>query len=154
MSEHVAELVWTRTSKTFAYDEYNRRHVWRFDAGVETPASAAPAYRGDADCVDPEEAFVASIASCHFLTFAAIASRKKLVMDSYEDRAVGRMEKNAEGKLAVTSVDLHPQVVFAPGTVVDAATLKKMHHEAHEHCFIANSVKTMIIVHHEKGATR
>ena len=81
------------------------------------------------------------------LTFLAIAAKKKLVVDAYADRAVGHMDKNAEGKIAVTSVDLHPHVTFAPGVEVDAATLKKMHHDAHEHCFIANSVKTLIIVH-------
>ena len=148
MSEHRAELSWKRTSKTFAYDDYNRRHLWRFDAGIETPASASPNYRGDADCVDPEEAFVASLSSCHMLTFLAIASRKRLLVDAYEDKAVGHLQKNAEGKLAITSVDLHPRVTFAPGTKVDAATLKKMHHDAHEQCFIASSVKTMVIVHH------
>jgi organic hydroperoxide reductase OsmC/OhrA len=81
------------------------------------------------------------------LTFLAIAAGKKLILDSYEDRAVGHMEKNAQGKLAVTSVDLHPRITFAPGVEVEAATLKKMHHDAHENCFIANSVKTLIIVH-------
>jgi organic hydroperoxide reductase OsmC/OhrA len=81
------------------------------------------------------------------LTFLAIAAKKKLTVDAYEDRAVGRMEKNANGKLAVTSVDLHPKVTFAPGVEVDAATLKKLHHDAHENCFIAQSVKTLVIVH-------
>lgn len=148
MSEHTAELLWKRTTKSFAYEDYDRTHTWRFDGGVEVKAAAAPAYRGDPSCVDPEEAFVASIASCHFLTFLAIASRKRLVIDSYEDRAIGHMEKNAQGKLAITSVDLHPRVTFAPGTEVDALALKKMHHDAHEQCFIASSVKTMVIVHH------
>ncbi|MCB2097627.1 MAG: OsmC family protein [Parvularculaceae bacterium] len=147
MSEHVAEIVWKRETESFAYDHYNRGHEWSFDAGVTVPGSAAPAYKGDADRVDPEEAFVASLSSCHMLTFLAIAAKKKLVVDAYADRAVGHMDKNAEGKIAVTSVDLHPHVTFAPGVEVDAATLKKMHHDAHEHCFIANSVKTLIIVH-------
>ena len=147
MSEHVAAIVWKRETESFAYDHYNRGHEWSFDAGVTVPGSAAPAYKGDADRVDPEEAFVASLSSCHMLTFLAIAAKKKLVVDAYADRAVGHMDKNAEGKIAVTSVDLHPHVTFAPGVEVDAATLKKMHHDAHEHCFIANSVKTLIIVH-------
>jgi organic hydroperoxide reductase OsmC/OhrA len=147
MSEHVAEISWRRATESFAYDHYNRAHEWRFDGGVVIPASAAPHYRGEGERVDPEEAFVAALSSCHLLTFLAIAAKKKLVVDSYEDRAVGRMDKNAQGKLAVTSVDLHPRVVFAPGVEVDAATLKKMHHDAHEQCFIANSVKTLVIVH-------
>ncbi|HNS86101.1 MAG TPA: OsmC family protein [Parvularculaceae bacterium] len=147
MSEHVAEISWKRETESFAYDHYNRGHEWKFDAGVTVPGSAALAYKGDKDRVDPEEAFVAALSSCHMLTFLAIAAKKKLVVDAYEDRAVGHMDKNAQGKLAVTSVDLHPRITFAPGVEVDAATLKKMHHDAHEHCFIANSVKTLIIVH-------
>ncbi len=147
MSEHVAEISWKRQTESFAYDLYNRAHDWKFDAGVTVPGSAAPAYKGEMDRVDPEEAFVASLSSCHMLTFLAIAAKKKLTVDAYQDRAVGRMDKNAQGKLAVTSVDLHPHVTFAPGVEVDAATLKKMHHDAHENCFIANSVKTLVIVH-------
>lgn len=147
MTEHVAEIRWKRATESFAYDHYNRAHEWRFDGGVITPASSAPAYKGEADRVDPEEAFVAALSSCHMLTFLAIAAKKKLVVDAYEDRAVGRLEKNAEGRLAVTSVDLHPHVAFAPGIAVDAATLKRLHHDAHEACFIANSVKTLVIVH-------
>lgn len=147
MSEHVAEISWKRLTESFAYDHYNRAHDWKFDGGVIVPGSAAPGYKGDPDRVDPEEAFVASLSSCHMLTFLAIAAKRKLVVDAYEDRAVGHMDKNAQGKLAVTSVDLHPHVTFAPGVEVDAVTLKKMHHDAHENCFIANSVKTLVIVH-------
>ncbi len=147
MSEHIAEISWKRETEDFAYDHYNRAHSWKFDAGVVVPGSAAPAYNGDADRVDPEEAFVASLSSCHMLTFLAIAARKKLIVDAYEDRAVGHMDKNAQGKIAITSVDLHPHVIFAPGVEVDAAALKKLHHDAHENCFIASSVKTLVIVH-------
>ena len=149
MSVHVANIVWKRTSEGFGYDEYNRRHSWGFDAGVTVPAAASPEYRGEPDCVDPEEAFVAAISSCHMLTFLAIAARKRLVVDAYEDRAIGRMEKNAEGRIAVTRVDLHPKITFAPCVSVDAAALEKMHHDSHEHCFIANSVKTEIVVNFE-----
>lgn len=147
MSDHVAEIVWKRQTDSFAYDSYNRAHEWRFDGGVTVPGSAAPGYKGEPERVDPEEAFVAALSSCHMLTFLAIAAKKKLTVDAYEDRAVGRMEKNANGKLAVVSVDLHPKVVFAPDVDVDAATLEKLHHDAHENCFIAQSVKTLVIVH-------
>jgi len=147
MSDHVAEIVWKRTTENFSYDHYNRAHEWRFDGGVTVPGSAAPGYKGEPDRVDPEEAFVAALSSCHMLTFLAIAAKKKMIVDAYEDRAVGRLDKNANGKLAVTSVDLHPRVTFAPGVEADAATLKKMHHDAHENCFIAQSVKTLVIVH-------
>ena len=147
MSEHIAEIIWKRQTESFAYDHYNRAHEWKFDAGLTVPGSAAPAYRGEPDRVDPEEAFVASLSSCHMLTFLAIAARKRLVVDAYQDSAIGHMDKNAQGKLAITSVDLHPHVTFAPGVEVDKETLKKMHHDAHENCFIANSVKSLIIVH-------
>ena len=146
MSEHIAELEWKRETDSFDYKDYNRGHLWRFDAGVEVPASAAPAFLGDETRVDPEEAFVAAIASCHMLTFLAIAARKRLTVDRYRDRAVGHMEKNENGKLAITRVDLFPDVTFAEDVAVDAETLSKMHHMSHEECFIANSVKTEIIV--------
>lgn len=149
MSEHVAEISWKRQTESFAYEDYNRAHEWSFDAGVTVPASAAPAYKGEPTRVDPEEAFVASASSCHMLTFLAIAAKKRLVVDSYEDRAVGHMEKNAEGRIAITRIDLYPRIAFAPGVTVDRATLEKMHHDSHEHCFIANSVKTEIAVHIE-----
>lgn len=146
MSDHIAELVWERTSADFEYDTYNRAHLLRFDAGFDVPASAAPAYKGDADRMDPEEAFVGAIASCHMLTFLAIAARKRLTVDRYTDRAVGVMEKNEDGRLAITRVTLSPQIEFAPGVDVDAAALAAMHHSAHKHCFIANSVKTAVTV--------
>lgn len=146
MSEHVAEIIWERTSETFEYDDYNRAHIIRLDAGFDVNASAAPAYKGDEDCMDPEEAFVASLSSCHMLTFLAIAARKKLTVERYVDRAVGVMEKNEDGRLAITRVALSPRIKFAEDVSVDAATLEKMHHSAHEHCFIANSVKTQVTV--------
>ena len=146
MSQHIADIRWKRETESFAYEDYDRTHIWRFDNGVEVTATAAPAYLGSPSCVDPEEAFVASISSCHMLTFLAIAARKRLTVDSYEDHAVGHMQKNAEGRVAVTRVDLNPKVVFAPGVDVDAAALEKMHHSARENCFIANSVKTDIVV--------
>ena len=82
MSEHVAKIVWKRETESFAYDHYNRGHDWKFDSGIAMPASAAPAFKGDEDRVDPEEAFVASISSCHMLTFLAIAARKRIVVDA------------------------------------------------------------------------
>ncbi len=146
MSEHIADIVWKRETESFAYENYDRTHAWRFDNGLEVKAAAAPGYLGDPACVDPEEAFVASVSSCHMLTFLAIASRKRLTVDSYEDHAVGHMSKNAGGRVAITRVDLNPKVVFAAGVDVDAATLEKLHHSAHENCFIANSVTTDISV--------
>lgn len=145
MSEHHASISWRRQSADFAYESYNRAHEISFkQQGVVLPASAAPAFRGDAARVDPEEAFVASLSSCHMLTFLAICARRKLTVDSYEDAAIGFLEKNAAGKLAMTRVVLHPRVRFASGSRIEAATLAELHHMAHEECFIANSVKTEI----------
>ncbi len=147
MTEHIAEISWNRTSPGFTYEEYNRRHSWTFDGGAVVQGSASPAFRGETDCVDPEEALVAAIASCHLLTFLAICARKRITVEAYEDRAVGVMTKNAAGKLWVSRVDLHPRVTFSNGVDVDAATLEKLHHDSHVECFIANSVKTEIVVH-------
>jgi organic hydroperoxide reductase OsmC/OhrA len=147
MSEHHASVHWKRTSADFLYDTYNRAHEISFNKGaIVVPGSAAPAFKGDVDRVDPEEAFVASLSSCHMLTFLAVCARKRLVVDSYEDDAVGIMEKGANGKLWVSRVTLRPRIKFAPGTKVDSAILAEIHHKSHEECFIANSVKTDVSV--------
>ncbi len=104
MSEHKVSLRWERGDAAFEYQKYPRNHTWKFDGGHEMTASAAPAYLGDPKNVDPEEAFVAAISSCHMLTFLAAACKKKFVLDEYTDDAVGHMEKNAEGKMAITKV--------------------------------------------------
>ena len=119
----------------------------RYKSGaIVVPSSSAPAFKGDADRVDPEEAFVASLSACHMLTFLAICARKRLTLDSYEDDAVGVLEKGENGKLWMTRVTLKPRVRFAPGTEVDAAMRAEIHHKSHEECFIANSVKTDVAV--------
>jgi organic hydroperoxide reductase OsmC/OhrA len=145
MSEHVVDLSWSRGEHEFTYQTYNRDHEWRFDGGVTVPGSANPAFLGNPGPVDPEEAFVAALSSCHMLTFLAIAARKRIVVDSYDDHAVGVMSKNERGKIAVTHVTLHPKITFG-GPTPDAETLERMHHLAPEECFIANSVTTEITV--------
>jgi organic hydroperoxide reductase OsmC/OhrA len=145
VSEHVVDISWNRGEHEFTYDSYNRDHEWRFDGGVTVPGSANPAYLGSPGPVDPEEAFVAALSSCHMLTFLAIAAKKRLVVDAYDDHAVGLMGKNERGKIAITQVTLHPKIIFA-GEQPDAATLERIHHRAHEECFIANSVTTEITV--------
>ena len=109
-------------------------------------ASAAPAYLGNPNLVDPEEAFVASLSSCHMLTFLAIACKKRFVLDEYVDEAVGHMEKNAEGKMAITRVTLKPRIKWSGDKQPSADELDKMHHAAHDNCFIASSVKTVVTV--------
>lgn len=146
MSEHRASLRWRRGEAAFTYETYTRDHVWRFPGGVEVPASSAPEFRGNAALVDPEAALVAALSSCHMLTFLAIAARKRIVIESYDDDAVGVLEKNADGKLAVTRVVLRPKVVFGEGASVSKEDLERLHHRSHEECFIANSVKTDVTV--------
>ena len=145
MSEHRVQVSWERGGIDFGYETYPRDHRWRFAGGVEVPGSAAPEFRGDAKRVDPEAAFVAALSSCHMLTFLAIASRKRLVVDTYEDDATGFLEKNAAGKLAVTRVVLRPRVAFA-GAAPSAEAVADLHERAHRDCFIANSVRTDVSV--------
>ena len=146
MSEHKASIVWARNGADFGYKNYPRDHVWRFPNGVEVPGSAAPAYLGNPQRVDPEAAFVAALSSCHMLTFLALASNKGFVVDSYEDAAVGHLEKNAGGKLAITRVELHPNIVYSGAKQPAAADLDWLHDKAHKECFIANSVTTEVKV--------
>ena len=145
MSDHVAEVRWSRDGQAFTYDAYSRDHTWRFTSGIELAASASPVYLGSPSAVDPEEAFVASIASCHMLTFLAIAARKRLVVDAYADRAVGLLTPNAEGRLAITQVTLSPQITWG-GPAPSSGVIERMHELSHQECFIANSVTTEITV--------
>ncbi len=146
MSHHTAAIYWKRATPTFTYDAYNRDHEWRFDNGVKIAASATQAYRGNPANIDPEEAYVASLSSCHMLTFLALCSRAKFVVDTYEDTAEGLLEKNAAGKLAITKVVLRPKITFSGDKVPNSAELENLHHRSHEECFIANSVNTVVSV--------
>jgi len=147
MSEHRAQIRWKRSSSDFTYQTYNRAHDVLFkDGAIVLPSSSAPEFRGDPDRVDPEEAFVASLSGCHMLTFLAICARKRLTPDSYDDNASGILEKRSDGKMWMGQVTLRPRVSFSPGTNIDAGELEKLHHQAHEECFIANSVKTDVRV--------
>jgi len=146
MSEHKITLTWRRGDTPFEYQKYSRDHIWKFDGGHEMQASAAPAYLGNAKLVNPEEAFVASLSSCHMLTFLAVACKKKFVLDEYVDEAVGFMEKNAEGRLAITRVTLRPRLKFSGDKQPTPDEIEEMNHMAHEQCFIANSVKTEITI--------
>jgi organic hydroperoxide reductase OsmC/OhrA len=146
MSEYKVTLKWERGGAEFSYQKYPRDHTWSFDGGYTVIATAAQAYLGNPAHVDPEEAFVASLSSCHMLTFLAIACKQKFVLDSYEDDAVGHLEKNADGKLAITRVELRPRIKWGGDRKPSAEELDKMHHASHENCFIANSVRTEVTV--------
>ncbi|MBT8143874.1 MAG: OsmC family protein [Gammaproteobacteria bacterium] len=145
MSAHKATISWQRQTDSFAYTDYNRDHDWVIDS-VRIAASAAPGYHGSAQRVDPEEAFVAALASCHMLTFLAIASRKGWVVDRYDDEATGLLSKNTEGKLGVTRVTLRPRIVFSGEKQPDDDAIGRAHDLAHKECFIANSVTTEVVV--------
>ena len=146
MSEHKATVKWSRAGKDFAYKSYSRDHTWRFENGVEVLASATPSYLGNPQRVDPEAALVAALSSCHMLTFLALASNKGFVVESYEDAAVGHLEKNAAGKMAITRVDLHPKIAFGGAKQPTTEDLDWLHDKAHKECFIANSVTTEVRV--------
>ncbi len=147
--EYRATVVWRRDGEDFAKGRYSRAHEWRFDGGVTVPASASPSVVplpfSREEAVDPEEAFVAALSSCHMLTFVDMARRAGIVVDSYEDEAVGQMERIAPGKMAITKVTLRPRIAFG-GVAPDKAKLDELHHQAHEACFIANSVTTEIAI--------
>ena len=144
MSAHTVTLSWSREGKPFGYKEYSRDHDLDFGHGVTLQASAAAEYLGTAEIPDPEQAYVASLSSCHMLTFLALASLQNLTLESYVDEAVGYLEKGENGKPVLSRIELHPKTVFADGVTVSEEKLKELHHKAHEECFLANSVKTEI----------
>lgn len=146
MSAHKVTIKWTRNGADFGYKTFSRDHIWTFENGIEVQASATPAYLGNPQCVDPKSAFVAALSSCHMLTFLVLASNKGFVVDSYEDYSVGTLEKNINGKLAVTQVELRPRIVYSGDNRPAQADIDWLHDKAHRECFIANSVTTKVIV--------
>ena len=150
MSRHQATIHWQRTGPEFLRGRYSREHSWIFDGGLTVPASPSPevvpAPWSNPAHVDPEEAYVASISSCHMLTFLHLASRQGFQVGSYRDEAVGVMTKNERGVPWVSSVTLHPQIVYDGARAPTAAEEERLHHLAHEQCFIASSIKTEVIV--------
>src|SRR5439155_7747541 len=150
MSTYTATIRWSRNgAEGFAKGQYSRAHEWTFDGGAVVPASASPhivpAPWSDAAGVDPEEAFIASLASCHMLFFVDFARRAGLVIDDYVDEAEGILEKRADGKMAMTRVTLRPRVTWADQQPAEPL-VADIHHRAHEACFIANSVTTEVVV--------
>jgi organic hydroperoxide reductase OsmC/OhrA len=150
MSTHTAIITWKCTSPEFLKGKYSREHTWTFDGGTTVPASSAPAVVpapfSNPAAVDPEEAFVASMSSCHMLTFLHLASRQGFQVDSYVDNAVGEMGKTEQDVPWVSLVTLNPKIVYSGDRRPTPADEERLHHQAHEKCFIANSVKTEIRV--------
>ena len=148
MATYTAEVSWQRNGEDFLGNRYSRKHWLRFDGGLEVPGSSSPHVvpvpMSDASALDPEEDFVASLSSCHMLWFLSIAAKNQFVVDCYLDAASGIMEKNAAGKMAMTVVTLRPEVKFSGERLPTREALEQLHHEAHEACFIANSVKTEV----------
>ena len=148
--EYTATVRWERGEGSFADNRYSREHVWLFDGGTQVPASPAaanvPPGCARADAVDPEEAFVAAISSCHMLFFLAFAGKRGFVPDSYEDNALGVMTKNERGKLFVSRVTLDPNIRFSGSKTPSADEIAELHRRSHEECYIANSVRTEIVI--------
>ncbi|WP_028081124.1 OsmC family protein [Solimonas soli] len=148
MGQYGAEVLWERGEQVFTDKRYSRRHVLRFDGGVELAGSSSPQVvrvpLSDATAVDPEEMFVAALASCHMLWFLGIAAERGFRVDRYRDAAAGVMARDAQGRMAMTAVTLRPDVVFSGERLPTSAEIDAMHHEAHAECFIANSVKTEV----------
>ena len=150
MSEHKATIRWERPSAEFLKGRYSREHTWTFDGGITVAASPAPSsvplpWSNPAN-VDPEEAFVASVSSCHMLTFLYVASRQGFQIASYEDNAVGVLTKNEKGIPWVSAITLHPVIAWTGEKLPGPEDVRRLHHLAHEQCYIANSIKTEVTV--------
>ena len=150
MSEHKATIRWQRTDADFLKGKYSREHTWAFDGGSVLNASPSPSVvpvpYSNPVLIDPEEAFVASLSSCHMLTYLYLASREGFQIDSYEDEAIGHMTKNEKGIPWISSVVLHPKILYSGDRLPTSTDETRLHHRAHEQCFIANSVKTEVTV--------
>lgn len=146
MANYTAEVTWVRGEQPFLDNKYSRKHVLRFDGGIEVPGSSSPHVvalpYSEAAAIDPEEAFVSSLSSCHMLWFLSMAVKHKFIVDRYHDVATGVMAKNADARWWIATVTLHPQAHFSGARQPTREELDAMHHEAHELCFIASSVKT------------
>jgi len=152
MAEHEyrARVQWERGAAVFTDRRYSRAHRWHFDGGIDVPASSSPHVVrvpfSDEHAVDPEEALVAALSSCHMLTFLYFAAKQGFVVDSYTDEAVGEMARNDRGKLYLAKATLHPRISFTGPKQPSAAELADLHHHAHEECYIANSVLTEVVI--------
>lgn len=148
MSHYTAQILWQRDGQDFTANRYSRRHLMRFDGGAEVLGSSSPQVvpqpQSDPAGVDPEEAFVASLSSCHMLWFLSIAARQGFCVDSYTDNAQGLMARNSAGKMAMTEVTLRPAAMFSGQKLPTREQIDALHHKAHEECFIANSVTTQV----------
>lgn len=146
MSEHTASLLWSRNDRDFAYETYSRDHQLRFENGQSSLASAAPDYFGNPEALNPETLLVGALASCHMLTFLAVCAKRGYIVERYEDAASGLLDKNTEGKMAITRIRLRPKVQFSGSKQPDAAELARLHERVHANCYIAQSLRAEVDV--------
>jgi organic hydroperoxide reductase OsmC/OhrA len=150
MHRYVASIAWEREGAVFTDNKYSRAHEWTFDGGITVAGSSSPSVvklpYSDEHAVDPEEALIAAAASCHMLSFLYLAAKRGYVVDRYIDEALGVMERNAEGKLAITKITLRPEIEFSGEKTPSAAELADLHHQAHEECYIASSIRSEVVV--------
>lgn len=151
MSQHTAVIEWQRGDQPFSDNKYSRAHNWTFDGGAvvrgsSTPSAMIPPPLSDETAVDPEEALVAAVSSCHMMFFLAYARKDGLIVDSYRDAAEGTLGKDERGKISITDIVLRPAVSWSGDKVPDAAQIADLHHRAHEACYIGNSVRSTVTV--------
>lgn len=151
MSQHTAVIEWQRGDQPFSDNKYSRAHNWTFDGGAvvrgsSTPSAMIPPPLSDETAVDPEEALVAAVSSCHMMFFLAYARKDGFIVDSYRDAAEGTLGKDERGKISITDIVLRPAVSWSGDTVPDAAQILDLHHRAHEACYIGNSVRSTVTV--------
>lgn len=150
MKQFEATITWQRGAQPFADNRYSRAHQWEFDGGLRVPASSSPLSvplpMSDPAALDPEEALVAAVSSCHMLFFLSIAAKRGFIVDDYRDHAVGTMQKNDDGKMAMTRIALRPAIAFTGERLPGADDLAAIHHSAHEQCYIANSIRAEVVI--------
>jgi organic hydroperoxide reductase OsmC/OhrA len=150
MHQYQAKILWERGEQAFSDNRYSRAHAWEFDGGLVVPASSSPLSvpvpMSEEKNVDPEEALVAALASCHMLFYLSFVAKRGYVLDRYRDLAVGIMDKNTQGKTAITRIHLRPQESYSGEKRPDLQEREELHHMAHEHCYIANSISAEVII--------
>ena len=146
MSEHKAKITWKRSTPDFQYETYDRTHSIRFEGGTLVQASSAPQYAGKKELVNPEEGLAAALGSCHMLTFLAVAAKMRLTIDTYEDEPTAILDKNPQGKMAVTKIFLRPKIQFSGPNIPDSNKVRDLHDKAHANCMIANSLLCEVVV--------
>ncbi|GAB3733747.1 OsmC family protein [Silanimonas algicola] len=146
MSEHTARLSWSRHGHDVTHDGYSRDHTLEFENGQRSLASSAPAFAGNPEALNPETLLVGSLSSCHMLTFLAVCAKRGYVLEQYEDAASGLLDKNAEGKMAITRITLRPRAVFSGEKQPNAEELARLHERAHANCFIGSTIRAEVVV--------